>query len=155
MIRKMTDDDIEPAICIWKDAMPLAHKGIPHEHWIELLPNLEDELKNSEERYVYEKDHAIVGFIAMRSRGNYIYELCVDNSMQGNGIGKKLVDELKSTREYLTLHVYKQNVNVGFYTSPKIAFEIKEESSMPQRDYPKLFMKWSRYRSTKNHRGLN
>ncbi|HUU17013.1 MAG TPA: hypothetical protein VMW72_07685 [Sedimentisphaerales bacterium] len=63
MIREMTDTDIDKAINIWKDAMPLAHKNIPQEYWDTLLPNILDELKNADEKYVYVEDKMIVGFI--------------------------------------------------------------------------------------------
>ena len=102
----MTDFDIEGAINIWDDAMPPAHKGIPHEHWRDLLPTLKDELKWAGDRYVYVEDQAILGFIAMKFQSNYIFELCVDYNARRQGIGKKLVDRLKSTHDYLTLHVF-------------------------------------------------
>jgi len=56
---------------------------------------------------VYEKDNKILGFIGIID--GYIAGIFVKDGMQGNGIGKILIDTCKKDSNELTLNVYEKN----------------------------------------------
>ena len=66
------------------------------------------------EVYVYENDRNIQGFTGLN--GEYIEGIFVSDEMQSHGIGKMLLDYVKSKKEKLLLNAYQKNVRaINFY----------------------------------------
>ena len=66
------------------------------------------------EVYVYENDREIWGFIGLN--GEYIEGIFVSGEMQSRGIGKRLLDFVKTKKTELRLNVYQKNMRaIRFY----------------------------------------
>ena len=66
------------------------------------------------EVYVYENDREIWGFIGLN--GAYIEGIFVSSEMQSRGIGKRLLDFVKTKKTELRLNVYQKNMRaIRFY----------------------------------------
>ena len=66
------------------------------------------------EVYVYEDDRNIQGFTGLNDE--YIEGVFVSDEMQSQGIGKMLLDYVKSKKVKLLLNVYQKNVRaINFY----------------------------------------
>ena len=64
--------------------------------------------------YVYENDREIWGFIGLN--GEYIEGIFVSGEMQSRGIGKRLLDFVKTKKTELRLNVYQKNMRaIRFY----------------------------------------
>lgn len=142
-IREMNiETDLDQVKEIWlkwveKTAPPLKSG----ESWKSKLPNLERETQDSKnQKYVYEEDGKIKGFIigGVLNGSPYLYELYVDD--QGKGIGTKLLDKLRKTYRYLTLHVYESNPYLEFYQNH--GFEVYGEYQCPDTGEIKLRIRW-------------
>jgi len=109
--------------------------------WETKLPNFEKEVKNNaNQKYVYEEDGTIKGFIiAGVLKGTpYLYELYVDT--QGKGIGTKLLDKIRKIYRYLNSSVYENNPYLKFYL--KHGFEVIGEKPCPDTGKTKLTIRW-------------
>ncbi len=123
MIRKFEKNDINNVMKIWKDENIKAHQFIPKEYWENSYIYVKEILPNAE-IYVYVIEENIVGFIGLNQ--NYIEGIFVDTNNQCNGIGRSLLNKAKENKNYLTLSVYKKNINaIRFYK--KNGFVIKNE----------------------------
>ena len=70
------------------------------------------------ETYLAVKDGDIAGFIAMVE--NHLAAIFVKTDLQGQGIGKTLLNYVKDKRETIQLKVYKKNTkSVEFYKTYK------------------------------------
>ena len=115
MIRKLKEKDLSIVMNIWLDANIKAHDFIPREYWIDNLELVKQMLPQSEV-YVYENEgnHEIQGFVGINE--DYIAGIFVCSSSQSNGIGKQLLDFVKTIRNQLTLSVYQRNERaIKFY----------------------------------------
>ncbi|WP_237446597.1 GNAT family N-acetyltransferase [Shimazuella alba] len=75
------------------------------------------------ETYVISNEKDVVDFVSMVD--NYLAALFIDVKHQGGGYGKRLLNFIKSQREYIQLKVYKKNNKaVDFYL--KNGFVIKK-----------------------------
>lgn len=89
------------------------------------------------ETYVYEKEN-IKGFISIINN-EFIGALFVDNDSQGQGIGKALIEHVKSKYDSLSLAVYKDNYkSVEFYK--KMGFKIKSENTNEDTNFVEYIM---------------
>lgn len=140
MIRKFENNDINDVMAIWKNGNIKAHQFIKKEYWEnnynyvkEVLPNVEI--------YVYVIEKNIVGFIGIDQ--NFIEGIFVDINNQNNGIGTSLLDKIKENKDYLTLSVYKKNVNaIKFYE--KNNFVITSENIDKDTNEIEYIMTWKR-----------
>ena len=93
------------------------------------------------EVYVYEDAGGIQAFIGLD--GEYIEGIFVADKMQSQGIGKRLLDFIKTKKTELHLHVYQKNTRaVRFYQ--REGFEIRcagVDASTGEQDYT---MVWKR-----------
>ena len=114
MIRKLTEADLTAVIDIWLETNVKAHSFISEKYWQDNFEMVKSALPQAEV-YVYEENEGeIAGFIGLT--GNYIAGLFVKCDAQSNGIGKKLMDYVKTNRTELTLTVYEKNTRaVSFY----------------------------------------
>lgn len=113
MIRKFENKDTDRVMEIWLEANLQAHDFISREYWLEHKDETAQLLPKASV-YVYEDEEGIQAFIGMVN--NYIAGIFVATKMQGKGIGKRLLDHVKTIQKYLTLHVYQKNTGaIGFY----------------------------------------
>lgn len=106
MIRRGTTRDLDSILEIWLSGNLDAHAFIPASYWKDNAP-LVKELLGQADLYVFEEDSTIKGFAGLQ--GDYLAGLFVSKSARSKGIGKALLDYLKSCHEELTLHVYQEN----------------------------------------------
>lgn len=115
MIRKMEETDIDRVLEIWLDTNVRTHNFIPEQYWKDNFNTVKEMLPQAEV-YVYEDDRCseIQGFIGIMD--NYIEGIFVWSESQSKGIGKKLLDFVKTIRKQLHLSVYQKNERaVEFY----------------------------------------
>ncbi len=123
MIRELQLADLARAVDLWLAANLQAHDFIAPEYWKgnqamvkELLPRAEV--------YVYEKDGEILGFAGLD--GEYIEGIFVAGEVRSHGIGKTLLDFLKTKKTGLCLNVYQKNTRaIRFYE--REGFQIQNE----------------------------
>lgn len=140
MIRTLQTDELELAMKLWLKTNLAAHDFIAEDYW---RGNYEPVKKMLPEAtiFVYEENHAILGFIGLT--GNYIAGLFVDVHNQSKGIGKALLDFVKRNHSELSLHVYKRNVRaVGFYR--REAFAVSGEQTDENTGEEELVMNWTK-----------
>lgn len=113
MIRKLQDADIDRVADIWLDANLKAHSFISPQYWKGNFETVKKMLPQAEV-YVYENDREIWGFIGLN--GEYIEGIFVSGEMQSRGIGKRLLDFVKTKKTKLRLNVYQKNMRaIRFY----------------------------------------
>ena len=97
MIRKMEEKDISDVLQIWLETNIKAHSFIDKEYWIGNYEMVKQILPEAEV-YVYEdeKNGRIAGFIGINDQ--YIEGLFVKETVQSNGIGKRLLDHRTAFR---------------------------------------------------------
>ena len=84
---------------IWLDANLRAHCFIPPQYWKSNFDPVKEMLPRAEV-YVYENDREIWGFIGLN--GEYIEGVFVSGEMQSRGIGKRLLDFVKTKKTELS-----------------------------------------------------
>ena len=139
MIRKLQNADMDRVAGIWLDANLRAHCFIPPQYWKSNFDPVKEMLPRAEV-YVYENDREIWGFIGLN--GEYIEGIFVSSEMQSKGIGRGLLDFVKTKRTKLCLNVYQKNTRaIDFYQREgfKIRCEGLDEST-GEKDYE---MVWS------------
>lgn len=140
MIRKFENNDINDVMAIWKNGNIKAHQFIKKEYWENNYNYVKEVLPNAE-IYVYVIEKNIVGFIGIDQ--NFIEGIFVDINNQNNGIGTSLLDKIKENKDYLTLSVYKKNVNaIKFYE--KNNFVITSENIDKDTNEIEYIMTWKR-----------
>ncbi len=147
MIRKLKEKDLSTVVNIWLDANIKAHDFIPREYWIDNLELVKQMLPQSEV-YVYENEsnHEIQGFVGINE--DYIAGIFVCSKIQSNGIGKQLLDFVKTIRNQLTLSVYQRNERaIKFYQREgfKVQYE-KVDENTGEKEY---LMVWKNFKITK------
>lgn len=117
MIRKLEEPNLDAVMKIWLDTNIKTHDFISAEYWsgnYEMVKSLLPEA----EVYVYEDDatREIAGFIGLMD--TFVAGLFVKDGMQSKGIGKQLVDYVKTKKDRLSLTVYQKNERtIRFYQS--------------------------------------
>ena len=94
MIRKMEEKDISDVLQIWLETNIKAHSFIDKEYWTGNYEMVKQILPEAEV-YVYEdeKNGQIAGFIGINDQ--YVEGLFVKETVQSNGIGKRLLRSRK------------------------------------------------------------
>lgn len=115
MIRKLTTQDINTVMDIWRTSTILAHPFIPKQYWEESYDVVKYKYFSNANTYIYDVDGNIKGFISIMDDG-YIGALFVDYRKQRRGIGTILIDYAKQSYDKLYLNVYCDNYkSVRFY----------------------------------------
>lgn len=96
MIRKLQNADMDRVAGIWLDANLRAHCFISPQYWKSNFSPVKEMLPRAEV-YVYENDREIWGFIGLN--GEYIEGIFVSGEMQSRGIGKRLLDFVKTKKD--------------------------------------------------------
>ncbi len=113
MIRELQTADIDRVADLWLAANRQAHDFIEPAYW-EGSQGQVRELLPQAEVYVCEKGGEILGFAGLD--GEYIEGIFVSPDMQSRGIGKCLLDFLKTKKPELHLNVYQKNTRaIRFY----------------------------------------
>lgn len=123
MIRKFKKDEIDQIANLWLETNISAHNFINENYWKAQFDNVKEMLPQAE-LFIYEEDEKLQGFAGVID--NYIAGIFVSKNIQSKGIGKSLLDHIKTLRNELSLSVYKKNERaVKFYI--REGFEIKEQ----------------------------
>lgn len=117
MIRVLQEADIDRVAEIWLDSNLKAHHFIPAQYWKSNF-GLVKEMLSQAEVYVYENDRNIQGFTGLN--GEYIEGIFVSDEMQSHGIGKMLLDYVKSKKEKLLLNAYQRMYGLLIFTKRRL-----------------------------------
>ncbi len=148
-IREMNlETDLGQVSEIWLTEVKRAHLLICDKFWDSRLSEMIKSSQKAKEKYVYEENGIIKGFITagINTNEDYILELYVASQFQGQRIGTKLLTKLKENHSKLALHVYKMNFHaIEFYK--KNDFKEQERPyNCPHTGFPKLKMIWEKDR---------
>ncbi|MBO2637099.1 GNAT family N-acetyltransferase [Shewanella algae] len=114
MIRSFAKEDMYPLLEIWLTASIDAHDFIAADFWQSQLDNMRRVYIPAAENYVYQHGAEVLGFYSLYE--NSLAALFVKPTMQGLGIGSRLLEHARQQREQLTLSVYCDNqASVDFY----------------------------------------
>lgn len=113
MIERASITEYDRVMQIWLEANVTAHDFVPRKYWESNFDTVRTAIEQAEV-YIYKEADRIQGFIGLT--GTYIAGIFVDNKVQSQGIGKKLLNYVKDNHTLLTLSVYTKNQRaVQFY----------------------------------------
>ena len=140
MIREMQKTDINRVADIWLETNLKAHNFIPAQYWKSNFEAVKEMLPQAEV-YVYEDSQEIQGFIGIIDE--HIEGIFVCDGMQSQGIGRLLLNYIKSKRTCLSLNVYRKNTRaIHFYL--REGFEIQDEGldeATGEKDYTMIWQR--------------
>jgi len=140
-IRKLENNDIVEVVQLWYETSIEAHDFISPDYWGGNKDAMARVYLPNSETYLAIKEGNIIGFIAIAE--NYLAAIFVKNNMQGNGVGKNLLNYIKERRETIQLKVYKKNSrSVNFYKSQ--GFKLLSENIEEIVNEVELVMEWSK-----------
>ena len=140
MIRKLRKTDLDEVAYIWLHTNKKAHDFIAETYWDEHFEMVEGMLGDAE-IYVSEEQGQIKGFVGLD--GEYIAGIFVREKEQSLGIGKQLLDFVKSLKGQLKLNVYQKNERaIKFYTREQ--FEIQDEQTDEATGEAEYLMLWKK-----------
>ena len=128
MIRKLRKTDLDEVAYIWLHTNKKAHDFIAETYWDEHFEMVEGMLGDAE-IYVFEEQGQIKGFVGLD--GEYIAGIFVREKEQSLGIGKQLLDFVKSLKGQLK-----------FYTREQ--FEIQDEQTDEATGEAEYLMLWKK-----------
>lgn len=138
MIRTLQKADINRVMDIWLDTNIKAHSFVTSQYWKSNW-DLVREMLPQAEVYVYENEQGIQGFAGLN--GDYMEGIFVADGMQAQGIGKRLLDFIKSKKVKLCLNVYRKNMRaIHFYQ--REGFKIQHEGideATGEKDYTMIW----------------
>lgn len=137
MVRAFRACDVQVVMKIWLDTNLQAHDFIPEGYWIENAETVQEALMQAQV-YVYEDDatHQIQGFIGLVN-DNDIAGIFVSGEARSKGIGKQLLDHVKSMKSSLKLSVYHKNARAArFYQRERFVIQSDHVDDMTgEREY--------------------
>jgi putative acetyltransferase len=140
-IRKLENNDIVEVVQLWYETSTQAHDFISPDYWEGNKDAMARVYLPNSETYVVIEAGNVIGFIAMAD--NYLAAIFVKDNMQGNGVGKNLLNYIKERRETIQLKVYKKNSNsINFYKSQ--GFKLLSENMEEITNEIELLMEWSK-----------
>ena len=140
MIRKLRKTDLDEVAYIWLHTNKKAHDFIAETYCDEHFEMVEGMLGDAE-IYVFEEQGQIKGFVGLD--GEYIAGIFVREKEQSLGIGKQLLDFVKSLKGQLKLNVYQKNERaIKFYTREQ--FEIQDEQTDEATGEAEYLMLWKK-----------
>ena len=140
MIKKFKNDEFDKIAILWLETNISTHNFINEDYWKVQFDNVKEMLPQAE-LFIYEEDEELQGFVGVID--NYIAGIFVSKNIQSKGIGKSLLDHVKTLRNELSLNVYKKNERaVTFYE--RESFEIKEHRIDENTNEVEYLMLWKR-----------
>ena len=142
MIRKFETQDLDAVMQIWLHSNLDAHAFIAASFWTEHFEMVRDMLPQAE-LYVHENEatRQIDGFIGLTE--NHIEGIFVAKAARSKGVGKALLDYVKSRRPRLTLGVYQKNERaLAFYRREQ--FAVHSEGIDEDTNEAEIQMLWTR-----------
>ena len=140
MIEELNKKDINQIMDIWLKENKRTHTYIPEEYWDNHFEEVKKEILKAK-IYVYKEKEEICGFIGLSS--TYIAGIFVKMEKQSMGIGKKLIQYVKSKYPELMLKVYLKNKRaVAFYEREE--FKIIEEEIDTETNEKEYIMEWKK-----------
>ena len=137
MIRLMKDTsgEIDNIMAIWLSSTIQAHDFISEEYWNKSYDLVKNTYLPQSETYVYTENGDILGFISIINK-EFIGALFIKREYQRKGIGKELIEFVKSHYDVLSLAVYKENKDaVNFYINrgfKSISEQLNEDTNEPE-----------------------
>lgn len=140
-IRKYRENEIEDIVELWYEVSIKAHDFISDDYWEAGKVEMKEKYIPISDTYVIEDDEKIIGFISMVQ--DYLAAIFINISYQNKGYGKRLLDYIKTQKDYIELRAYKKNnKTVEFYL--RNDFHIKEESIDEETGEKEYLMIWNR-----------
>ena len=140
MIRRLQETDIDRVMALWLDTNLKTHDFVPAEYWRSNFEPVKEMLPQAEV-YVSESAGEIQGFVGLS--GEYIEGIFVVDEMQSQGIGRRLLDHMKATKDTLYLSVYQKNTRaIRFYH--REGFVIQREGLDESTGEKEFTMLWRR-----------
>ena len=142
MIRKFETQDLDAVMQIWLHGNLNAHAFIAASFWRGHFEMVRDLLLQAE-LYVHENEapRQIDGFIGLTE--NHIEGIFVAKAARSKGIGKALLDYVKSRRPRLDLSVYQKNERaLAFYRREQ--FVVQSEGIDEDTNEADIQMLWTR-----------
>ncbi|OCG08992.1 hypothetical protein A9G13_02745 [Gilliamella sp. wkB178] len=135
MIREYQPADLDKIMEIWLQGNLQAHNFIDPEFFKQNYELVKTLIPMSK---IYVQDvNGVKGFIGLTE--NYISGLFVEQSFQGKGAGKALIEKAKQQHTELFTQVYKKNTHaIDFYLAQH--FEIISESINEETNEPEVLM---------------
>lgn len=113
MIRTCKVSDMDAVLRIWLDGNREAHGFIDAAYWLSHREEVRAAMAEAEVLIEMEAD-TVRGFVGMT--GDYLSGIFVDRRFRSEGIGRRMLQAVKASRELIYLHVYKKNWRaVEFY----------------------------------------
>lgn len=139
MIRPFIPSDLDAVMVLWLQTNIEAHPFIPASYWQSNYGAVRLQMPNAAIT-VYVQHDVVVGFIGLMD--DYIAGIFVSATAQSQGIGKALLDHVKSQNTALTLQVYQENARaVRFYK--REGFVVANEQVDAHTGALELVMRWS------------
>ena len=122
MIRRMGKGDLDAVAAIWLDANREAHDFIPAAYWLGHFEEVRTALARAEVwGFETEARAEISGFIGLL--GDYIAGIFVRREARSGGVGRQLLDHVKTSRGQLRLQVYRKNLRAAaFYRRGSVSW---------------------------------
>lgn len=114
IIRPYADTDLDDVLEVWYAASLVGHPFLSDDFLVAERQRLATQWLPASETFVLEEDGRVVGFISMV--GHEVGGLFVAPDRQGQGVGRRLLDHVRSSRPVLELSVFEANTRArGFY----------------------------------------
>lgn len=138
MIRKAHLADLPSVLDIWLQTNLEVHSFISPHYWQNNVDYMKQVLPQAEV-FVYEDKNKIMGFVGLEK--DYIAGIFVSKKFRSQGIGKQILDFLKSTHPTLSLSVYAKNQKaIRFYQ--RESFRIIDEGMDKENQEAEFLMQW-------------
>ena len=135
MIRKYHDHDLNELLEVWYQASLVAHPFLDESFLSQERQNIATIYMPMAETWVYVRAGHVVGFISLI--GNEVGALFVAPVLQGQGIGRALMDHASALREELEVDVFKAN-SLGRRFYDRYGFSLEREHVHGQTGQPML-----------------
>lgn len=116
MIRKYKEQDTEAIISVWRSASAVAHPFLSDSFMDQGEQDIRNIYLKFAETWVTVVDSQVVGFIAMAE--DEIGGLFLDPDYHGQGLGRKMVDLVRSIKSSIRVEVFERNtIGRRFYAA--------------------------------------
>lgn len=141
MIRPLSASDLDTAVELWYQASVKAHNFIPADFWHAQRTAMRDIYLPASESWVYEEQGQLAGFISWHQ--GTVAALFIAPSLQSLGLGRQLLDHLKTRHERLDLTVYAENEQARRFYS-RNGFREGEQRICEHSGHAEIVMYWQR-----------